>query len=50
MKTLKWFAICWNDTYNHIALYTCAAHDELCFETENEAFDWLEANGYIERI
>ena len=53
MKTLKWFSLEWDiefemivivvsgTVFNRVAAHSC---------DEQQAFDWLEANGYIERI
>lgn len=59
MKTLKWFSFTsFYDEFvksNRICVYTehhFAEFKELAIvvNTEQQAFDWLEANGYIERI
>lgn len=55
MKTLKWFSLEWSKNTNLIYLRvnlinSLTKYIEYSFYTEQQAFDWLENNGYIERI
>lgn len=58
MKTLKWFSLEWDGIFGEIDLMISEVSDMplVSFKTsgnktaEQQAFDWLEVNGYIERI
>lgn len=51
MKTLKWFSLEWNEVMKTIFVIEAEIGRILIdCETEQQAFDWLEANDYIERI
>lgn len=53
MKTLKWFSLEYVEGWMFPISLQYAPNLTHChehFETEQQAFDWLEANGYIERL
>lgn len=53
MKTLKEFSLEWSAIENQVVVnrgwMSCLGSPWILFDTEEQASNWLEANGYIER-